>query len=129
MNTRFHYLYRDASNYKQWGEVVFTGCACSLEPRLVAALDRQEFFIADHVRLPELFFTEGPSDSDDHCFHEFDSCETTDVPADDRHQRSIDEFVQEVEDAVRLGWRVFDPQGSGLFASSARCRTAVVWKA
>ena len=128
MNTRFHYLYRDASNYKQWGEVVFTGWAPALEPRLVAALDGQEFFIADQVRLPELFFTGGPSNSDDHCFHEFDSFETTDAPAGDRYQRSIDELVQEFEHAGRSGWRVFDPRDRSLLPAR-KCWKAVVRKA
>lgn len=67
------------------------------------ALDRQEFFIADQVRLPELFFTEGPPNSADHCFHQFDSIEMTGAPADDRQLRSIDDFVQEVEHAGRMG--------------------------
>ena len=111
MNTRFNYLYRDASNYKSWGEVVFSGCDSARgSQRIRAALDGGEFFIADQIRIPERFFDGWPQYADDHCFHEFDSLEPTDEPADDLVGRSITEFVSEVEQAGRTGWRVFDPQ-------------------
>jgi proton glutamate symport protein len=68
MNTRVEYLYRDGSNYKQWGAVVFRGeCDDRAARRLFAALDREEFFIAHQVRLPELFFVDLPLYADDHC--------------------------------------------------------------
>jgi len=71
MNTQLEYLYRDASNYKEWGRVAFRGgCDASLRHRLSVALDTGEFFVAHQVRLPELFFEDGRIDGDDHCFHE-----------------------------------------------------------
>jgi uncharacterized protein (DUF433 family) len=109
MNTRFHYLYRDASNYKQWGEIVFTGWATDLEGRLTAALDRHEVFHCRSGSDSGAVFRDLTSNADDHCFHEFDSIETTDASVDDRHLRSVNEFVEEVERAGRSGWRLFDP--------------------
>ena len=109
MNTRVEYLYRDGSNYKQWGVVVFRGsCAATLVQRLFAALDGGEFFIAHQVRLPELFFDDRPLYADDHCWHELAEVTTTSEIPDDSFDRTIEEFVKEVESASRVGWAVFD---------------------
>jgi hypothetical protein len=109
MNTRVEYLYRDGSNYKQWGAVVFRGeCDESLVRRLFAALDREEFFIAHQVRLPELFFVERELYADDHCSHEVGEVTTSSAAADDLLGRTIQEFVAEVERAAAEGWAVFD---------------------
>lgn len=126
MNTRFHYLYRDASNYKEWGTVTFSGAMAGLQERLMAALDSHELFIAHQVRVPELFFEQWPASGDDHCFHEFDSMEPTDAAADDHHSRSIEAFVEEVERAARSGWQVFDPieRRSGSRSSPSTWRQA-----
>jgi hypothetical protein len=106
---RVEYLYRDGSNYKQWGAVVFRGeCAEGLVRRLFAALDRGDFFIADQVRLPELFFADRPPYADDHCWHEIGEVTTTSAPADDLLERTIEEFVAEVERGSTEGWAVFD---------------------
>jgi hypothetical protein len=111
MNTRFDYLYRDASNYKQWGSIVFAG---SLTPamleRLTRSLESSEFFIADQVRVPEVFHDTWPSYDDDHCWHEWAGFELTDCDADDRFGRTIEQFVGEVEAASVAGWRDFVPQ-------------------
>lgn len=108
MNTVFNYRYCDASGYSAWGEVVFAAAFDdSLLQRLIAALDGREFFIADQVRVPELFFD--VSSVDDHCFHAFHRLEATDAPVSDGYGRTIEAFVAEVEEASALGWRVFDP--------------------
>ena len=109
MNTRVEYLYRDGSNYKQWGAVVFRGeCDGSLARRLFEALDREEFFIAHQVRLPELFFTDRPLYADDHCWHELAEVTSTSAAPDDPLDRTIEEFITEMERASRDGWAVFD---------------------
>jgi hypothetical protein len=109
MNTRVEYLYRDGSNYKQWGAIVFRGvCDVTLQRRLFVALDRGEFFIANQVRLPELFFGDRPLYADDHCWHELAEVTATSVVPDDPLDRTIEEFVTEVESASRDGWAVFD---------------------
>ena len=112
MNTRVEYLYRDGSNCKQWGPVVFRGeYNESLVRRLFAALDREEFFIAHQVRLPELFFADRELYADDHCWHEVAEVTTTSEAADDLLGRTIEEFVAEVERASTEGWAVFDRLG------------------
>lgn len=109
MNTRFEYLYRDGSNYKRWGAVVFSGIATvTMKSRLMTALESSQLFIAHQVRVPELFFA-GSIDADDHCFHEFADVVQCNEPADDAHGRTFEEFVSELERAVRDGWDVFDP--------------------
>jgi hypothetical protein len=91
-NTRFEYLYRDASNYKVWGSVLFAGPITSkLARRLLRALESFEFFIADQVRVPELFFglPSWPLEQDDHCWHEFSRIEcSTELPNDTHHRTS-----------------------------------------
>jgi hypothetical protein len=115
MNTRFEYLYRNASNYKQWGAVVFAGLADeALERRLAATLESFEFFIADQVHLPELFFQDGLAPEEDKCWHEFSGLELTTEEPTDAQQRTIEAFVTECETASRAGWRVFDPKAREL---------------
>jgi hypothetical protein len=109
MNTRVEYLYRDGSNYKQWAAVVFRGaCDESLTRRLFASLDREEVFIAHQVRLPELFFAGRPLYADDHCWHEMAEVTATSTLPDDAFDRTIREFVAELERASTNGWAVFD---------------------
>ncbi len=110
MNTRFIYLYRDGSNYKSWGEVVFAGAPSDdTLGRVLAALDRSEFFIADQIRVPEKFFENWPRYDDDHCWHEFSSLEETKQLPTDEHSRAIADFVDEIEAAAKSAWKVFDP--------------------
>jgi hypothetical protein len=107
MNSLFEYLYRDGGNWKQWGSVVFRGAPPpDAEERFRKACDRSELFIADQVRLPEVFFTEYPVNDDDHCYHEYWSIAATDDPPNDAHDRTIDEFVEEFE-LAKTKWRVF----------------------
>jgi hypothetical protein len=110
----FEYLYRDASNYKQWGRVTFEdrgGLGLdSLDRRLLRAMMIDSTFVADQIRLPEIFlFSSWHVDVDDHCLHEFNSLEIVAQPPNDLHQRSILQFVQEVERASVQGWYGFVP--------------------
>ncbi|HUX64909.1 hypothetical protein [Sulfuricella sp.] len=74
--TLFEYLYRDASNYKAWGQLLLSG---QIRPADIAALrstlDSGEYFVAEQVGVPGLYkalwkLTNGAT-GDDHCFHEF----------------------------------------------------------
>jgi len=104
-------MYRDGSNYKQWGSIIFAGeLTETLRQRLVAALDSEEFFIADQVRVPEVFPDSWPMYDDDHCWHEWAGWESADSEPTDAFARSIEQFVDEVEGAAAAGWRDFDPQ-------------------
>ncbi len=115
MNTQVEYLYRDGSNYKQWGKVIFRGaCDTALRDRLSAALDSNELFVAHQIRLPELFFADGRLYADDHCFHELARISATEAPADDALGRTIVDFVAETELASRAGWAAFDRWGAAV---------------
>lgn len=65
--TRVEYLYRDASNYKFYGDFVVSGCLlkAELEPFLFDA----EWFVPSEVGLPHLL--DLPMNEDDHWLHEF----------------------------------------------------------
>jgi len=113
-NIRFTYLYRDGSNYKNWAAAVFSnpdGLTCeALKKKFAKAFLTDGLFIADQVRIPEVFLWNAQSiDSDDHCFHEFDAIENTNDPPDDQHGRSIREFADEVAANASQGWKAFEP--------------------
>ena len=108
-NIRFAYMYRDASNYKQHGEAIFSNekqlPVDEIEKKVRACLNDGEYFIARQVHLEERFF-EALYD-DDHPWHEFVRVEATDDPTFDpepEHQRDIAEFMAELENAQRAGW-------------------------
>ena len=66
MNTQLEYLYRDAGNYKWFGEVVIVGTLelGDIEPYLY----EHQFFIPSEVGLPDLQSEE--LTEDDHIWHE-----------------------------------------------------------
>ncbi len=84
MNTRIHYLYRDASNYKFWGQVVVEGewNEAKLRPYFVTP----ENFTPQEWGLPSLHaevLAQGfELDDDDHDYHELLKCELTEDAAE-----------------------------------------------
>lgn len=66
MNTNFEYLYRDASNYKQFHFVIVKGM---ITPQQISdyLIDRL-YFIPSQIGLPEL--QSEPLTADDHDWHE-----------------------------------------------------------
>ncbi len=108
-NIRFAYMYRDASNYKQHGQSVFTNekqlPADEIEKKVRACLNGGEYFIARQIHLEERFFD--VHYDDDHPWHEFKQVEATDHPTfDPEHDpaRDIAEFLVDLEKAQRAGW-------------------------
>lgn len=69
------YLYRDAGNYKAFGEVLLTGAwSPDRASRIEELLGGERWFVAAQVGVPPLHhqlwaFSGGPTD-DDHAFHE-----------------------------------------------------------
>jgi len=113
-NMKFHYLYRDEGNYKKWAEVVFSNpdrlTVEATTKTLRDAFVQDGLFIAHQVRLPEAFFSvQGDATSDDHCFHEFDVVETSFETPNDKHARSISQFIAEVKREAERGWLAFNP--------------------
>jgi hypothetical protein len=87
MNTKFSYMYRDGSNYKEGSHVIFKG---TLTPANIIKLkkhgDEEEYFIPSQVGLENLQhrMTGFPSD-DDHVWHEIIGVDSTkDSPTDER---------------------------------------------
>jgi len=72
----FEYLYRDASNYKAWGEILLAGVTSQNDIAILrACLDSDTYFVAEQVGIPavykELWDLSGGRTSDDHALHEF----------------------------------------------------------
>ena len=108
-NLRFDYMYRDASNYKQHGEAIFSNekqlAVDEVEKQIRACLNDGEYFIARQIHIEERFFD--ALYDDDHPWHEFVRVEATDDPTFDpeaEHKRDIAEFLGELENAHRVGW-------------------------
>jgi hypothetical protein len=108
-NIRFAYMYRDASNYKQHGEAIFSNETHlpldEIEKQIRSYLNDGEFFIARQVHLEERFFE--VLYDDDHPWHEFLGVDASDDPAFDpnhEHKRDIAEFLSNLEKAHRAGW-------------------------
>jgi len=113
-SVKFNYLYRDAGNYKKWAQVIFSNRE-RLPIELIARNLKEIFlqvglFIAHQIRVPDAFlFGKGDANSDDHCFHEFDAVEKSEVAPNDQYTRSIGQFVAEASWQARIGWLAFDP--------------------
>ncbi len=108
-NIRFIYLYRDASNYKQHGEVILSNetqlTVEEIDQTIRSLLSDGLFFIAQQVQLEERFFA--VVSEDDHPWHEFVQVEaTTDSTFDPVHaqKRDIAQFLKELEQAHQIGW-------------------------
>ena len=108
-NIRFVYMYRDASNYKQHGEVIFPNetqrTVEEVDTQIRSLLSDGLFFIARQVQVEERFFD--VVSEDDHPWHEFVSVEATTDPTFDpvpEEKRDISTFLKELDQAHRSGW-------------------------
>lgn len=78
MNLQLNYLYRDASNYKNYGWVIVSTYNVDLneiDRKIREKLIDGEYFSAAKVGFPELFFN--IPNEDDHDWHEYQSVEET----------------------------------------------------
>ena len=108
-NIRLIYLYRDASNYKQHGEVILSNKTLltveEIDQQIRSHLSDGLFFIAQQVQLEERFFA--VVNEDDHPWHEFVQVEATTDPTFDpvpESKRDITQFLKELERAHQIGW-------------------------
>jgi hypothetical protein len=112
-NILFRYMYRDASNYKQHGEAIFTNqtllLPADIDKQIRAFLKDGEFFIARQINIDERFFD--ALREDDHPWHTFERIEVTTLAPFDpdhwfqkQHRRDIVEFLADLEKAQRAGW-------------------------
>jgi hypothetical protein len=113
LNLKVHYLYRDANNYKNHGEIILTGIPKSIpawEKSLKNHLEEHVHFIASQINVPEVFHfkKDWPLDPEsDHCWHEFTYTEETrEEPTDNRTPQ---EFLSQVKEESSKGWKIFQP--------------------
>ena len=106
---RFVYMYRDASNYKQHGEVILSNETLltveEVDRQIRSFLSDGLFFIAQQVQVEERFFD--VVNEDDHPWHEYVCVEATTDPTFDpapESKRDITQFLKELEQAHRTGW-------------------------
>jgi hypothetical protein len=109
-NVNLSYLYRDASNYKAWGEVIFAnpeGLSLEeIEKSLASCFLDGMFFVASQVGIPEVFlFYKYPFSEDDHFSHEFDSVEYTNEQVTDSEGRSAKKFIDQCKLAKQNNWK------------------------
>lgn len=109
MNVRFEYLYCDAGNFKNWGEVVFSNPR-NVSPDTIASIVNQAlmdraffsdrtFFIATKVEVRDLHFSDHIEELD-HGWHEVHAFQPTDDPPNDVRNRNIEEFVESLRSAL-----------------------------
>lgn len=83
-NIKFHYLYRDGGNYKQYGSIIFSNPTGLNIDELMLLLKQklidEQFFYANKWNLPDLHFPNWNVQLD-HNFHEFERIEYTVEPA------------------------------------------------
>ncbi len=111
-SVKFNYLYRDAGNYKSWGELIFPNPdGLNLEEvdrRLRLAFDQEILFVAHQINIPEVFlYANQDLNNDDHCFHEYNSVEIVELFDSKSDNRSIKQFLEQIESASTSGWEVF----------------------
>lgn len=111
---KFNYLYRDASNYKSWGELIFSNpnnlSIDEIDNKLRNNFDQEIFFIAHEIGIPELFiYIEKALNEDDHCYHEYDSIEEIQINEEISDSITINKFIEKVKNAHMKGWKAFDP--------------------
>jgi hypothetical protein len=98
MNVKFEYLYRDAGNFKRWGEVVFSN-ANNIRQDTLAAISGAAlpldsiYFLPDQFGVPNLHFDEWVEGLD-HDWHEIHSFNLSDALPNDRQARDIETFIQ-----------------------------------
>lgn len=103
MNTKIHYLYRDADNYKVHNSCVIKGVLTPEQINVIlSCCDAGEYFIPNQVGLPERKF-EKIDPQVDHCWFELtrDDFEYTDQPAIDFRTWLISQGKDIYMDAMR----------------------------
>lgn len=93
MNTYIGYLYRDASNYKKWNEVILSGHLTDPQKEImISMLDCGIYFIPEQVGLPVERF--GDITEDDHCWCELDIEDINDTDLSPTIDMTAEELYQ-----------------------------------
>ena len=103
-NTKFEYMYRDASNYKVWEDVVLEGLLTKDEKEAIQSkLYDGELFVPEAVGVDALQTREWELNEDDHPYHEFVSLSDTEEDAD-YGMPSAKEFLSKFMSMDREKW-------------------------
>lgn len=105
MNVELEYVYRDAGNYKNFGTVIFCNRKSYsiewLEKEIEKWLIDREFFIAEQIKVPTLYFTDyAYSPALDHEWHQFLGIRLSEEKSNDTYNRDIDDMLHLLQ---RLG--------------------------
>lgn len=93
MNTRITYLYRDASNWKKYNEVVVSGTFTADQiSEIVRCLNDGEYFIPKQVGFPEIRFEK--INEDDHCWFELCKNDFEEVETDPTIDMTAGEVIE-----------------------------------
>ncbi|MDP2142183.1 MAG: hypothetical protein Q8L20_15350 [Gammaproteobacteria bacterium] len=100
MNVCFEYLYRDAGNFKLWGEVVFANKEGldidEIESKIRNSLIDGEYFYASKIGVPVLRF-EKLVPAMDHDWHEFVGVAESTNDVTDQANRDVCELLRTFE--------------------------------
>lgn len=103
MNVRFEYLYRDAGNFKNWGELVFSNPhninVDTVKSIAANVLIDHSYFVASMADVPDLHFKEY-NEQLDHGWHEVHTFKPTKEAPNDLHGRNIEEFIESLRCAA-----------------------------
>ena len=105
MNVRFEYLYRDAGNFKNWGEIVFSNPK-NIDIELIKSMAEKvlidkNYFVASKANIPDIHFKEY-NEQLDHDWHELHTFQSTEELPNDPQQRTIEELIESLRDASTL---------------------------
>ena len=115
MNTLVEYMYRDASNYKQFGSFVLRG---GLDPSALQDwLWDGEFFIPERVGVKSL--VPAAKTIDDHYLHTIEATSGVDDPS---AIMSAELFIERVKRAAAEGWFYENLSGSDHLSALAEGR-------
>ena len=99
MNIKFSYLYRDAGNYKNYGEVVFHNpndlSFKEIEGLIRSKLIEGQWFVVKDWNLPDLHFDRYDEDLD-HGWHEFEGISYTNDPVNS--DISLEYFIKLIQE-------------------------------
>ena len=106
MNTEIVYLYRDASNYKKWNDVIVAGGMSESDLDFIKkCLMVDNTFIPEQIGLP-LLRPDANITEDDHCFAELcveEIKRTCEPPTIDVSWRNI---MDSFNNVWKTGWRI-----------------------
>ena len=104
-NIRLEYRYRDYGNHKRYLEVIFSNPDNLAVTKILSMFESarkiafrnadDDQFSAESLDLPTAYF-EGPSNEDDHRWHEFVDFSETDAPATESEGRSVERFLYDL---------------------------------